>query len=343
MKKNGRVTSVKKRRRNGFTYAPLSANPLKDLWVGSAQANHREPVFHGDEGGVGFFLQLIGNYRVPTTSENWELARRIRLYGDERARQAFIVGNLRLVVKIAKTYQGLGLSFSDLIQEGSRGLMIAAGKFDETMGYTVPTYARWWIMQTIKRALSNQGSTIRLPMHLSEIIRKISRLVDALQGELGRVPTEEEIAFEASLPVERVRMLLEKRKLYHLEFLQSPRRNSDGSDDQILEEAIPDVQAVDPAAETDRRALPERIEEVLSRLNPKEREVLKCRFGFYNGGDRMTLEEVGEMYGVTRERIRQIQNRALRHLRAPRFTRFLHGNSDTAEFLSAKYNGRRRK
>lgn len=259
---------------------------------------------------VKMFLKEIGKIRLLTYEEENILAERM-LKGDKEAKKQLIESNLRLVVSIAKKYIGRGMHFLDLIQEGNLGLIKAVDKFDQSKGYKFSTYATWWIRQAITRAIADQARTIRIPVHMVETINKLIRTSRHLLQTLGREPTPEEIAAELEMPVERVREVLKVAQ--DPISLETPVGEEDESN---LGKFIPDEDAPSPSEQAADVLLREHIEEVMQTLTPREAKVLKLRFGLQDGRMR-TLEEVGKEFDVTRERIRQIEAKALRKLRHP--------------------------
>ena len=260
---------------------------------------------------VRLYLREIGRVGLLTPEEEVELARRIQDENDEQARNQMIEANLRLVVSIAKRYTSRGLSLLDLIQEGSFGLLKAVEKFDYTKGYKFSTYATWWIRQAITRAIADQARTIRIPVHMVETINKVIRVSRQLLQELGHDPSAEEIAEEMGLPVEKVRDILKIAQ--EPVSLETPIGEEE---DSHLADFIEDDNAAEPAEAASFTLLKEQLMEVLSTLTPREEKVLRLRFGLEDGRTR-TLEEVGKEFNVTRERIRQIEAKALRKLRHP--------------------------
>ena len=257
---------------------------------------------------VKMFLKEIGKIRLLTYEEENILAERM-LKGDKEAKKQLIESNLRLVVSIAKKYIGRGMNFLDLIQEGNLGLIKAVDKFDQTKGYKFSTYATWWIRQAITRAIADQARTIRIPVHMVETINKLIKTSRHLLQTLGREPTPEEIAAELEMPVEKVRDILKVSQ--EPISLETPVGEEDESN---LGNFIPDDEAPSPSEQAADTLLREHIEEVMQTLTPREAKVLKLRFGLEDGRMR-TLEEVGREFDVTRERIRQIEAKALRKLR----------------------------
>ncbi len=259
---------------------------------------------------VRMYLREIGRIPLLTFDEELELAKRV-LEGDEEAKQKLAESNLRLVVSIAKKYVGRGMLFLDLIQEGNMGLIKAVEKFDYKKGYKFSTYATWWIRQAITRAIADQARTIRIPVHMVETINKLIRTSRHLLQILGREPTPEEIAKEMEIPVEKV---MEIQKIAQDPVsLETPIGEED---DSHLGDFIPDDESPAPHDSAAYTLLKEQLEEVMGTLTPREAKVLKLRFGLEDGKAR-TLEEVGKEFQVTRERIRQIEAKALRKLRHP--------------------------
>ena len=259
---------------------------------------------------VRMYLKEIGKVALLSGDEEIELAKRIE-NGDEEAKRRLAEANLRLVVSIAKKYVGRGMLFLDLIQEGNLGLLKAVEKFDYRKGYKFSTYATWWIRQAITRAIADQARTIRIPVHMVETINKLIRVSRQLFQELGREPTDDELAAEMQMPVEKVR---ETRKIAQEPVsLETPIGEEE---DSHLGDFIPDDDIPAPADAAAFSLLKEQLNEVLNTLNERERDVLRLRFGLVDGKAR-TLEEVGSQFNVTRERIRQIEAKALRKLRHP--------------------------
>ena len=270
---------------------------------------------------VRMYLKEIGRVPLLTAEEEVDLARRMEA-GDETARHRLEEANLRLVVSIAKRYVGRGMMFLDLIQEGNLGLLKAVEKFDYSKGYKFSTYATWWIRQAITRAIADQARTIRIRVHMVETINKLVRISRQLLQELGRDPRPEEIAHRMGLSVARVREIMKISQ--GPVSLETPISEEE---DTHLSDFIEDEAAPDPADAASMLLLKEQISEVLTTLAPREAEVLRLRFGLVDGRSR-TLEEVGQNFGVTRERIRQIEAKALRKLRHPVRLRKLQGNFD---------------
>ena len=259
---------------------------------------------------VKVYLKEIGRVPLLTPEEEIELAIRIA-DDDKKAKQRLAEANLRLVVSIAKRYVGRGMHFLDLIQEGNLGLIKAVDKFDYTKGFKFSTYATWWIRQAITRAIADQARTIRIPVHMVETINKVKKTNSQLLHENGRDPTAEEIAQRLDMPVEKVREIL--RVAQEPVSLETPIGEEE---DSHLGDFIPDEDAPVPAEAASQTLLKEQLADVLKTLTPREAQVLRLRFGL-EGGHPHTLEEVGAIFNVTRERIRQIEAKALRKLRHP--------------------------
>ena len=260
---------------------------------------------------VRMYLREIGRIPLLSYDEELELAKKV-LAGDEAAKQKLAESNLRLVVSIAKKYVGRGMLFLDLIQEGNMGLIKAVEKFDYTKGYKFSTYATWWIRQAITRAIADQARTIRIPVHMVETINKLIRTSRHLLQQLGREPTPEEIAAEMEIPVEKVTEI--QKIAQDPVSLETPIGEED---DSHLGDFIQDDDSPAPQDAAAYTLLREQLEEVMKTLTPREAKVLKLRFGLEDGKSR-TLEEVGKEFNVTRERIRQIEVKALRKLRKPK-------------------------
>jgi len=259
---------------------------------------------------VKMYLREIGTIDLLTQEQEVDLAKRI-VVGEDLAKQELINANLRLVVSIAKKYTGQGLLFLDLIQEGNTGLIRAAEKFDYTKGFKFSTYATWWIKQGITRAIADQSRTIRVPVHMVETIYKVKKVTRLLMQELGRKPTEEEIAAKTDIPLENI-VAIKKYSQIPLS-LEMPIGDEDSSQ---LGDFIEDKNLESPENVTERNILREELLKSMDILTEREQMILKLRFGFDDGRPR-TLEEVGKVYNVTRERIRQIEEKALRKLRHP--------------------------
>lgn len=267
---------------------------------------------------VHLYLKEIGSYPLLTINDEIELAKKIS-DGDEYAKKQLAESNLRLVVSIAKRYVGRGLSFLDLIQEGNLGLIKAVEKFDYTRGYKFSTYATWWIRQAITRSIADQSRTIRIPVHMSEVINKTYRVSRNLLQELGREPTDQELANAMNLPIEKVREIL-KVSADPIS-LDTPIGEED---DSHLGDFISDESMMGPEDAASYSILKDQITKLLDTLTDREQRVLVLRFGLKDGRSR-TLEEVGKEFNVTRERIRQIEAKALRKLRHPSRAKLLKG------------------
>ena len=259
---------------------------------------------------VRMYLKEIGQIKLLSAEEEVELAKLVS-EGDQNAKNKLTEANLRLVVSIAKKYSGRGLHILDLIQEGNTGLIRAVDKFDWTKGNKFSTYATWWIRQAITRAIADQARTIRVPVHMVEVINKATRCNRKLVQELGREPTVEEIAKELGLPVEKI--IEANRTAADTLSLDTPVGDEE---DTSIGSFVEDERTPGPADATSNALLAEALKEILDTLTEREADVLRMRFGMYDGRTH-TLEEVGQIFGVTRERIRQIENKAIRKLRHP--------------------------
>lgn len=276
--------------------------PLVDPVELAAEYNLDDPVR--------MYLKEIGQVQLLSAEEEIELARRVS-EGDKKAKDKLTEANLRLVVSIAKKYSGRGLHILDLIQEGNTGLIRAVDKFDYTKGNKFSTYATWWIRQAITRAIADQARTIRVPVHMVEVINKATRCNRKLVQELGREPTLEEIAAELKLPIEKI--IEANRTAADTLSLDTPVGDEE---DTTIGSFVEDDNTLGPADATSNTLLAEALSEILGTLTDREADVLRMRFGMYDGRTH-TLEEVGQIFGVTRERIRQIENKAIRKLRHP--------------------------
>ena len=259
---------------------------------------------------VRMYLKEIGQIKLLSADEEVDLAKRVS-EGEQAAKNKLTEANLRLVVSIAKKYSGRGLHILDLIQEGNTGLIRAVDKFDWTKGNKFSTYATWWIRQAITRAIADQARTIRVPVHMVEVINKATRCNRKLVQELGREPTVEEIAAELNLPVEKI--IEANRTAADTLSLDTPVGDEE---DTSIGSFVEDERTPGPADATSNALLAEALKEILDTLTEREADVLRMRFGMYDGRSH-TLEEVGQIFGVTRERIRQIENKAIRKLRHP--------------------------
>ena len=285
-----------------------------DLMLDTPEVDEPEAVAAADgiviDDPVKVYLKEIGRVPLLTPEEEIELAVRI-MDGDEYAKKRLSEANLRLVVSIAKRYVGRGMQFLDLIQEGNLGLIKAVEKFDYTKGFKFSTYATWWIRQAITRAIADQARTIRIPVHMVETINKVKKVSSQLLHKNGHEPSAEEISQELDMPVDKVREIM--RVAQEPVSLETPIGEEE---DSHLGDFIPDDEAPAPADAASHTLLKEQLGEVLSTLTPREAKVLRLRFGLEDGRPR-TLEEVGKEFDVTRERIRQIEAKALRKLRHP--------------------------
>ncbi len=261
------------------------------------------------EDSVKMYLQQIGRVKLLTAEEEVELAKRIA-EGDELAKQKLVQANLRLVVSIAKKYVGRGLSFLDLIQEGNLGLIRAAEKFDYRRGFKFSTYATWWIQQSITRGIADKSRTIRLPVHMIETIGKLKKVTGELTRELGRTPTKEELAQRTGISISKLRLVLKAtQSTISLETPLHTKEEASKIGDFLVDETIES-----PDTRVSNESLISELQKILETLRPRERDVLQLRFGLSDGHKR-TLEEIGQLFGVSRERVRQIETRALNKLR----------------------------
>jgi RNA polymerase primary sigma factor len=273
-----------------------------------APVPERERQSYDGDTAIKLYLREIGTVKLLTPQEEIELAARIKK-GDKKAREQMIKANLRLVVKIARDYEGIGLPLLDLISEGNIGLMKAVERFDPSKGGKLSTYGSWWIKQSIKRALANQSKTIRLPVHLVDKISKMRRTSMRLLEELGREPTDEELSEELGISPSRIAQM--RLAAVRPASLDAPIGDGDSNN---FAEVVQDESASTPYEKLEEKTVTGMIQEMVKTLDPREATILRTRFGL-DGGPEKTLEEVGEKFGVTRERVRQIQNIALRRLR----------------------------
>ena len=269
---------------------------------------------------VRLYLREIGKIPLLTPEEEADLAQRI-LEGDKAAKDKMVESNMRLVVSIAKRYSGRGLDFLDLIQEGNTGLLRAVDKFDPSKGFKFSTYATWWIRQAITRAIADQARTIRIPVHMVETINKVLRSSRKLTQELNREPTNEEIAKEMGMDVEKIEYVMRiKQDIASLDASVG----KDGDDeDSVLGDFVEDEERISPEDSAANQILKEQLAEIITSLSDREQKIIKLRFGI-GGGRPHTLEEVGAEFSVTRERIRQIEAKALSKLRKHKDTKKLH-------------------
>jgi RNA polymerase primary sigma factor len=282
---------------------------LIELDTTAHQYNNQRAVSSDQDLTYSLYLREIGKFDLLTPQEEIELADRIRR-GDDEAREIMIKANLRLVVKIARDYEGYGLPLLDLINEGNMGLMKAVERFDPSKGGKLSTYGAWWIKQSIKRALANQSKTIRLPVHLVDKIARMRRATTSLQDKLGREPSDEELSQELGITVFKVQEM--KRAAIRPASLDAPL--ADEPESANFAEIVQDENATDPYNDLEKRTVQSMLDNLLNSLPEREARILDYRFGL-SGGEERTLEEVGAHFGVTRERVRQIQNNALGKLR----------------------------
>ena len=274
----------------------------------AASSGRQERSSYDGDTAIKLYLREIGQVKLLTPQEEIELAARIKK-GDKKAREQMIKANLRLVVKIARDYEGIGLPLLDLISEGNIGLMKAVERFDPAKGGKLSTYGSWWIKQSIKRALANQSKTIRLPVHLVDKISKMRRTAIRLQEELGREPTDDELGMELGITASRVAQM--RMAAIRPASLDAPIGDEDSNN---FAEVVEDEAADTPYEQLEEKTVTRMLQEMVKTLDPREATILRARFGL-DGGPQKTLEEVGQKFGVTRERVRQIQNIALKKLR----------------------------
>ncbi len=311
-----KVKKIQKRSPKTARRAKLSAPEKTEaaapaaIVLASAEPAPRErdrAPYDGDTA-IRLYLREIGQVKLLTVQEEIDLAAKIKK-GDKKAREHMIKANLRLVVKIARDYEGLGLPLLDLISEGNIGLMKAVERFDPAKGGKLSTYGSWWIKQSIKRALANQSKTIRLPVHLVDKISKMRRTSMRLLEELGREPTDEELGGELNISGSRVAQM--RQSAIRPASLDAPIGDDDSNS---FGEIVQDENATSPYENLEDKTVTDMLQDMVKTLDPREATILRFRFGL-DGGNEKTLEEVGEKFGVTRERVRQIQNIALKKLR----------------------------
>jgi RNA polymerase primary sigma factor len=288
-------------------FAP-QPEPAKPVEGDTTTFIQREPERYDGDTAIKLYLREIGQVKLLTPQEEIVLAARIKR-GDKKARELMIKANLRLVVKIARDYEGIGLPLLDLISEGNIGLMKAVERFDPNKGGKLSTYGSWWIKQSIKRALANQSKTIRLPVHLVDKISKMRRVGMKLQEELGREATDEELADEMDMTAARVRQM--RMAAIRPASLDAPIGDDDSNN---FADVVEDENATSPYDNLEDKTVTDMLQDMVKHLDAREATILRYRFGL-DGGAEKTLEEVGVKFGVTRERVRQIQNLALRKLR----------------------------
>lgn len=296
-----------------INYEEISSNSIENEDTENEDSNN--VYYCADDDSVSMYLKEMGSLPLLTIEDERKTAIAAKK-GDEKAREKLIESNLRLVVSIAKHYQNRNLTLLDLIQEGNLGLMRAVEKFDPCKGYKFSTYATWWIRQYISRAISDTSSTIRIPVHAYELFGKIKRAERNISVDGDREPTDEEIADYLNMNVTKIKEAKIARRKLELVSLENPVKNNDDRDKSTIKDFVPSEENTPEEIAYDN-ALKEAIREVISTLTPREQEVLNLRFGLTTGGVVYTLEEIGNGLGVTRERVRQIENKALRKLKAP--------------------------
>ena len=287
---------------------PAHALPKPAGESDTTQFIRRESSSYDGDTAIKLYLREIGQVKLLTPQEEIQLAARIKK-GDKKAREQMIKANLRLVVKIARDYDGIGLPLLDLISEGNIGLMKAVERFDPKKGGKLSTYGSWWIKQSIKRALANQSKTIRLPVHLVDKISKMRRIAMRLQEEFGREPTDEELADELDVTPARIRQM--RQVAIRPASLDAPIGDDESN---YFSDVVEDENATSPYENLKDKTITGMLQDMVTHLDAREATILRYRFGL-DGGTEKTLEEVGRKFGVTRERVRQIQNLALRKLR----------------------------
>ena len=281
---------------------------LKSVEVPSVQENI---MTVSSDDSVKIYLRQIGKIPLLSSAEELDLAKKIQDKHDDFAKNVLVNANLRLIVSIAKKYIGRGLSFLDLIQEGNVGLIKAAGRFDYKKGYKFSTYATWWIQQSITRAIADKARIIRLPIHMIDSIGKIRRATLDLTTELGHTPTKQEIAYRLGLPVSKLTSIIKSAQ--STVSMDTP--TSSDEDSSKIADFIIDKSTITPDGKVTHENLLQDIRQILNQLSQKERDVLILRYGLDNNGVKKTLDEIGSQYGVSRERIRQIENRAIAKLK----------------------------
>ena len=308
---------------NDFLYDDLDEQTLlqidNDIASSQDEEDDNEDVLRNQEDAksvvaddsVKIYLQQIGKIPLLSFEDELEVARQIKENHSQKALEILINSNLRLVVSIAKKYIGRGLSFLDLIQEGNLGLMKAAEKFDYSKGYKFSTYATWWIQQAITRGIADKSRMIRLPVHMIETLSKIKRATIELSTKLNRVPTKEEIAQRVDMPVNKLVALMKSSQ--STISIETPANQKD--DSSKIADFIVDDTHLTPDTKVTQENLLEDVQKMLNQLSPKEKDVLIMRYGLDNNGQKKTLDEIGSRYGVSRERIRQIETRAIAKLK----------------------------
>ena len=291
-------------------FAKLQEEESDEILVEEPKNQENLTSINADDS-VRIYLQQIGKIPLLTSEEELDIAKKIRDKNCELSKNILVNANLRLVVSIAKKYIGRGLSFLDLIQEGNMGLMKAAERFDYSKGYKFSTYATWWIQQSITRAIADKARIIRLPIHMVESLSKIKKATTDLTTELGRTPTKQEIAYRLGISVTKLTSIVKSSQ--STISIESPANQKE--DSTKIVDYIVDESTITPDSMVSQESLSDDIRKMLNQLSPKERDVLILRFGLDNDGTKKTLDEIGSQYGVSRERIRQIENRAISKLK----------------------------